>query len=390
MSSNRLKKLNRLLPLVAIGTVADCQSILEPTNRLITKTGIQILNQNQHGLSGLSELNKQLGIKDKMEIGYKVNSKDLGFTYSPILNSSGRLNHASLSISVLVGHDGIDLQNNITNAEGFDQALETSKLIATNQERKVYVKEITESLEATAKSQIEAGNKVLWLEGNWSKGVIGLFASRLVNLFNLPVAIVSKSGSSYTASLRAPDGFDFPKAFEMVKKYLTKGGGHPQAAGFSATEEQIINLRSVLPEAILKTNALFEQSQDNFLPQDWSISELTKEVKNYATKTDSLFLKSEQINQSLLQEIISLDPYSQDFPNPKIITEICLVDFKIFGSNLDHLKINLNGVTITCFYIDPSIKIQKGESIWCKLEVSQNSWNGRTNLELVGNVISNG
>jgi single-stranded-DNA-specific exonuclease len=384
--TTRIKSLNRLLPLVAIGTIADCQSILEPTNRIITKIGLQILNQNNHRLAGIVELNKQLGIDQKMQTGYRISSKDLGFLYSPILNSSGRLNHASLSISVLVGHIGIDLQNN-TSQDDFKLSEQVSKLIKTNQSRKEYVKEITAQLESIASQQIADGNQVLWLEGDWSKGVVGLLASRLVNLFDVPVVVVSKSENEYSASLRSPDGFDFPKAFEQVRKYLTKGGGHPQAAGFSATESQIVNLRLHLPKAILETKAL--DNDNNQINNTTKIEglKLPDSLGNLTSKIDSLFINPEQLNSQLLAEIFSLEPFSQDFPSPKIITQLPLDDYKLFGSENQHLKVFYNQLTITCFNLDKSVGLKKGGLIWCKLEVSQNSWNGKTSLELIGEIV---
>jgi single-stranded DNA-specific DHH superfamily exonuclease len=187
--STRLTNLNRLLPLVAIGTVADCQSIGEPTNRILVKAGLQILNQDKHGVLGLSNLLETTGLNQKIKQGYKLNSQDLGFTLSPILNSSGRISHARLSIATLLNSNA-DYGNYKTklvleNSEYFERpAMDLAvELTQTNQDRKQMVKDILSEVENEAKSQYESGNKVLWLEGDWNKGIIGL----------LPVIVVSKS-----------------------------------------------------------------------------------------------------------------------------------------------------------------------------------------------------
>jgi single-stranded-DNA-specific exonuclease len=188
---SRLSNLNKLLPLVAIGTVADCQSILDQTNRLLVKSGLQILQNKKHGIVGLAELMNQTGLYKKMEAGYKLNSQDLGYTLSPILNSSGRISHARLSISTLIAESGNALI--LENKEFRDLSAEdlAGRLIATNQERKQVVKDILNEVECEAKYQYDSGQKVLWLEGEWSKGIVGLLASRLVNEYNLPVVVVS-------------------------------------------------------------------------------------------------------------------------------------------------------------------------------------------------------
>jgi single-stranded-DNA-specific exonuclease len=190
-----LKKLNRLLPLVAIGTVADCQSILEGTNRLLVRAGLQIMQSNSHKIQGLAELSKITGFDVKVHSGYRFTSQDLGYIFSPILNSSGRVSHARLSIATLLKDSRIPSQCNFVteNKELMGQTNSelASILFQTNQERKLIVKEILGEVELEAARQVSIGSKVIWLEGDWSKGIVGLLASRLVNQYNLPVVVVS-------------------------------------------------------------------------------------------------------------------------------------------------------------------------------------------------------
>ena len=204
--------LNRLLPLVAIGTVADCQSILDTTNRLLVKAGLQIITKNQHRIEGLTELLIQTGLWAKMESGYQIGSQDLGFTLSPILNSSGRLSHAKLSISVLLGQK--------TNAENSEKLVEnTKKLIQTNTDRKQMVKDILEDLEIRAQKQ--KNEPLIWLVGDWSKGIIGLLASRIVNQYNLPVIIIS-SYSLAENSQKIEDFEDLEENSDLAKDEILK------------------------------------------------------------------------------------------------------------------------------------------------------------------------
>ena len=191
----QIKKLNRLLPLVAIGTIADCQSIIEPTNRLLVKAGLSILQNSSHNIIGLNELIDQTGLKAKITQGYELNSMDLGFTLSPILNSSGRISHARLSITTLITNNQLTNQVNLVkeNEPFFNQPAKelAANLIQTNQDRKLMVKDILEEVELEAQKQFDSCAKMLWLEGNWNKGIIGLLASRLVNQYDIPVVVVS-------------------------------------------------------------------------------------------------------------------------------------------------------------------------------------------------------
>ena len=188
-----VKRLNKLLPFVAIGTIADCQSIIEPTNRQLVKAGLKVL-EYQSPFAGLEELMKQTSLRSKMAQNYRLTSQDLAFSLSPILNSSGRISHARLSIAVLLSSNdsnpipfadiSLELENN-------PQQL-ANTLIATNQTRKDMVKEILQEVEKEAKAQVESGQEMIFLVGDWNKGIIGLLASRLVNQYDCPTIVVSR------------------------------------------------------------------------------------------------------------------------------------------------------------------------------------------------------
>jgi single-stranded-DNA-specific exonuclease len=138
----------------------------------------------------------QAGLSKKMQEGYQLTSQDLGFVLSPILNSSGRISHARLSIATLLKDPKIFNSSQLVtkNIEYLQKSgAELAKfLIDTNTERKAMVKDILGEVELEAKNQVESGSKTIWLEGDWNKGIIGLLASRLVNQYNLPVIVVSK------------------------------------------------------------------------------------------------------------------------------------------------------------------------------------------------------
>jgi single-stranded-DNA-specific exonuclease len=194
--SRFVKKLNRLLPLVAIGTIADCQSVLEPTNRLLVKAGIKVIREKTHSIDGLSELLIKTGLQAKMETGYMVTSQDLAYILSPILNSSGRMSHASLSIALLLSRynsdKGIPFSGKIKIADNPEEL--ASKLIETNNARKEDVKKVIIDINNQVSTMIDSGKKMIWVErSDLSKGIIGLIASQLVNKYNLPTIIISKN-----------------------------------------------------------------------------------------------------------------------------------------------------------------------------------------------------
>jgi single-stranded-DNA-specific exonuclease len=187
----KVKKLNRLLPLVAIGTIADCQSIREPHNRLLVRSGLYIIKTNQHDLDGLTALLDGTGLSQKMLQGYSIGSQDIAFTFSPILNSSGRMSHAKLSIALMLAQKDPSVMPYAGEGliEGSSQAL-ADQLIKVNSDRKASVKSWIEIINEEAGKQFESGAKIIWIayEG-LSKGVVGLIASNLQSKFGLPVAV---------------------------------------------------------------------------------------------------------------------------------------------------------------------------------------------------------
>jgi single-stranded-DNA-specific exonuclease len=377
----KLIYLNRLLPLVAIGTVADCQSILEPTNRLLVRAGLKMLNDKSDNIAGLGAMLEFLGFNDKINQGYRLSSQDLGFVLSPILNSSGRLSHAKLSIGVMLGDGG---------QENLDQI---SALVQTNNDRKKMVKDILEDIENQAEEQYIAGNPVLWLEGDWSKGIVGLLASRLVNTYDLPVVVVSveQGHEQASASLRAPEGYHLPNAISDCGELIQKGGGHPGAAGFSADISNLPQIRSAM-SASLQSQLTSEQQEKEIYTPDWvDISSFeSKTINRLQTQKNLIWLKKDQLTSQLLQEILNLDPYGQDFPMPALMVQLGTTDFsfKFLGNDQKHVKFNLpNGLTITAFNIKDDLKstlLKSTDSqFWCTLKVSQNTWRDKTTLELI-------
>ncbi|MEM1312734.1 MAG: DHHA1 domain-containing protein [Patescibacteria group bacterium] len=392
-SNLKISNLNKLLPLVAIGTVADCQSILQSTNRTLVKAGLKMLNISAPITSGLEALLEQLGFPEKLNSGYQLTSQDLAFILSPILNSSGRVSHAKLSIACMLG------ENNQHNQQSIAQ------LIQTNQDRKVMVKEILEEVDNQAKDQVQNGFKVIWLEGDWSKGIVGLLASRLVNRYNLPVVVVAKEEhvDTISASLRAPEGYHIPKALTEMGDLLLKGGGHPGAAGFSAKIHKLIELRPKFEKVMVLQSANLNQNSPVYAPGWVELSlqpgtEFFGEYPHLRYKKNLLWVPEVEIDSTLLNDIFLLDPYGQDFPLPGIVTclKLSQLDYRWLGNDQKHIKgVLQTRVKFVVFNISPKFKdvlmdldsLKTVQNIWLELKVSQNSWNGQTNFELIADKI---
>jgi single-stranded-DNA-specific exonuclease len=371
-------KLNSLLPFVAIGTIADCQSVLDPINRMLVRTGLSILQQKQYPFAGLAALMQLTGLQNKIDQGYKLSSQDLGYILSPILNSSGRISHANLSISVLLESDKIT-------AETLSQ-----ELIDTNTERKKMVKDILFSLEKEVKDQVEANNSIIWLEGSWNKGIIGLLASRFVNQYDMPVIITTEEDGKIVGSSRAPEGYNLPLSFEAGKGLFEKAGGHPGAAGFSFQAKNAIKIKEKVSEALSIQKQQFTRilhAKKTTTTQDTLPEFLQKIVQ----KKHVVRISENDLNQEFLTEWMMLDPFGQDFPFPHFLFQLSSPKLKWLGIEQKHIKFSVGGeeISLTGFNLSQKDKnqiqgyISKENELWVLAKISQNTWNGSTKLELI-------
>lgn len=436
-----IKELNQLLGFVAIGTVADCQSILDETNRLLVKSGVKMIqslatqsNPNQI-LKGLWLLLDQTGLKNQIANGYNLVSSDLGFTLSPILNSSGRLSHASHSIEVMLAG-----RMDSNEAESL-----ISKLIATNNERKLEVSRILSEVESEAKAQFEAGKKLIWVANSgWSKGLIGLLASRLVNRFDLPVVVIElpeelerfkkqdaklkisdsdleKSHNENvdvlesilgeadipelsgfaTASLRAPEGYNLPVAMNEISELFVKFGGHPGAAGFSASIENLSKIEQNLEKSLQnqkqnQTQALmidYSLQNESFKMKNEKIEGLDIKLEKFKYKKNYLWLEEEVLGDlDFWNGLLELEPYGQDFQLPTLVFPFTIEKYETLSQNL-HLKFETNTeiesgkLSLIWFNYAKSgfnlSELESGKQIFVVGRPQQNAWKNKLNWQII-------
>jgi single-stranded-DNA-specific exonuclease len=353
---NRISALNKLLPFVSIGTIADAQSVLEPCNRLLIKAGIKVIN-NSNTYYGLESLIQELGLREKMSSGYQIDSQDMAFLFSPILNASGRISHANISINTLV-QNSLNKKTNLA-----------KDLIQINTDRKNIVKEYTASLDAEVKKQMDSQNKMIWLVGDWNKGVVGLIASRIQNQVNLPVAVISIGQENLSGSFRAPNGYNLPSALEECKDLLIKFGGHPQAAGFTFLQQNLDELK-------IRLDKYFSNSDSFNLVSD----------PNQARK---LNLNVLEINAELLEELLLLDPFGIDFPTPIIcIDQKEVINLQKQEMSLGkHFKLSLNNIDLIFFNLSQEQKDDilnsKNKSLILEFNIGKNYWKGKKSYQLI-------
>lgn len=212
------------LSLVAVGTVADC-AVLSGENRILVHHGLQALAKSTNpGLSALRE-------HCRLEV--PISATDVGWRIGPLLNAAGRVGSAMANIRLLTA-------DNLTDANA-----ELSKIVAENDERKRLTQVLTEQLHAdiAADPTLRDHAGLVFAGEGWHQGVVGIVASRLVESFGRPVAVIAIQDGVGKGSLRSVASVHLGDVLDACRPLLIKGGGHAMAAGLSIDPARIGEFR---------------------------------------------------------------------------------------------------------------------------------------------------
>lgn len=307
-----------LLDLVAIGTVADCQSLLGE-NRIFVKWGLHVLQKTKW--LGLKKLIRQAGL-----VGINLETYHLGFMIAPRLNAAGRIEHANLALELLLTDDEM-------RADDLSQ-----KLNELNKHRQ----NLTEQILSEAREQLgEVGaQKILLAAGDgWPKGVVGLVAGKLTEEFSRPVLILEKSGDQATGSARSIRSFNIVEAIGRSESILVKYGGHPMAAGFTIKSEHI--------EVFHKN--LLEYAEETLTSDDLS------PILEYDTEASI-----QEIGDGLVNTLDKFAPFGLGNPRPRLrINNLIPKNISQIGKEGKHLRMYVSRAA------SPLVEGDRGELLGC-------------------------
>jgi single-stranded-DNA-specific exonuclease len=220
---NSLKE--NILDLAAIGTIADCVSLMGE-NRIIVKEGLKLINNSRR--PGLIELIKISGLENT------INEWNVGWQITPRLNAAGRLEHANTSYELLI-------TKNKEEAKALAQKLN---------EQNISRQKITQEIIESCQKEIEINNseKIIILlspdlrnqSGSWSEGVIGLAAGRITEKYSRPTLVICLSEGKIKGSGRSVENFDITKMLEETKECYERYGGHKMACGFTVKDRTFL------------------------------------------------------------------------------------------------------------------------------------------------------
>jgi len=334
-----------LLDLVAIGTVADCQS-LTFENRILVSFGLKVLEKTRW--VGLRALMQTAAISGKLD------TFTLGFLIAPRINAAGRIKHGNTAFELLVSQD---------KGRASELAKELNQL---NQHRQTLTEQIMS--EARAQIQMLTDKKVLLTYGaDWPKGIVGLVAGKLAEEYHRPVLAVSTTAEGLAVgSARSVASFNIVAALNHAKQHLEKFGGHTQAAGFTLDSKQLQDFHLKLLEYADFVN--------------FALAEPIMEADVQIEPAD--------INWELMGYLEKFAPFGIGNPRPKFLgLGLQVLEFKTVGNSNKHLKMRVkfglhefSAIAFGQAYL--SNQLQINQVIDAIFELNTNEWNGNKQLEL--------
>jgi single-stranded-DNA-specific exonuclease len=268
-------KIENLLDLVALGTVADVAQ-LDRNNRILVSNGLKRIRSevSQAGILALF----QVAARDYR----KANAFDLGFAIGPRLNAAGRLADMTLGIRLLLTDQ---TEQALELAQELDRINRERRVIETGMQAEAFAHLAEDQL---ADKMTSHSSICLW-NPEWHQGVVGIVASRLKERFNRPAIVFAPADSTsgglekeLRGSGRSITGFHLRDALDIVSKrepgLILKFGGHAMAAGLTIRKSDFEKFDGLFQEVAdeLLNDELLERRHihDGSL----SLSEFTPEI----------------------------------------------------------------------------------------------------------------
>ncbi|HPX62017.1 MAG TPA: single-stranded-DNA-specific exonuclease RecJ [Deltaproteobacteria bacterium] len=335
--------LREYLDLVALGTIADVVP-LTGQNRILVHQGLKRLSDS--GRIGVNALKQVAGVQGRVGCG------QVGFRLAPRLNAGGRMESAAPGVELLLHTDPARAQ-----------AI-AADLDAANAERQQTERRILDQ----AVAMLEASGRypdcrtIVLASPDWHQGVVGIVASRLVEMYNRPTILLSvQPDGSVKGSGRSISGFHLLEALTCCRETLGRFGGHRHAAGVG------LNMDTVDVFA-----ARFEEVAAGLLSESDLIPRLQIDAR----------VEPQEVTLALASDMKRLEPFGAGNPEPLLLMEhVQVVSRRVVGEG--HLRLRLSAAGFT---FDGIAFGMAGQQTDGPLDIAffpeLNQWNGSTALQL--------
>jgi single-stranded-DNA-specific exonuclease len=293
-----------LLPLIAIGTVADVVP-LDANNRCLVRAGLEQIHEapTMAGVASLCKVAK----RDHE----KLTTSDIGFGIGPRINAAGRLQSMAAGVECL-----------ITDDPEVAMALANQLQGINDERREIEAEAVIEAAEQVAGTVQSNRFSAVAYHSDWHKGVIGIVAGRVRELVYRPTFVLTSDASGhFTGSGRSIPGFHLRDALDLIAKrapgVLVKYGGHAMAAG-----------ATLAPGSLERFEEAFEAvARELLTPADL----------RQTLETDGSLEVPEMTLETA--ERIRSQVWGQAFPEPTFVDTFRVINARRMGKDEAHLRL---------------------------------------------------
>ena len=332
--------------LAAIGTVGDIVA-LRGENRVLVKNGLRHINNGDR--AGIAALVEEAGLTGKT-----ISAGNLSFNLVPRINAGGRLGLSKKSVAML-----------LTDDEEYAADI-AAELSSDNSERQQIERDILSDIDDMIREDPSiVNNRIIVVCGDgWHKGVIGIVASRIKEVYGKPTIVITLDGDICRASGRSVDGFSLIDAVFSCSDLLIQCGGHPMAVGFGIRRENI--------------EAFIEQINRYTDTHPVPVPSLQLDCK----------LNPAQLSVDLARGLSLLEPYGSGNPTPLFgLYNMTLRDIRELGGG-KHLRLTFSRGESTVYALRFSTTLAEfpyktGDVLDLAVTLDINLYNNSENLSVI-------
>jgi single-stranded-DNA-specific exonuclease len=338
--------LKEYLDIVALGTIGDIAPLIDE-NRIFVKIGLELITEGKRpGIKALKEIS---GID-----GQIIDSFKASFCLIPRINAAGRIASPLDAVALLLTDDMEEARMLAAKLDTYNRRRQAMEKIILN--------DILEKISNT--HDFEKKNALVFASDKWHPGVVGIVASRLVDLFSRPAFVISLKDGIGKGSGRSISDFNIYKGIQQCSSLLLSYGGHNYAAGISIKEDDIAEFTMLLDEIIRESGQFSDLVSKTIIDSECQLKD---------------------INMSFISQMQLLAPFGSRNPEPVLCARNIKVSSPtIVGNN--HLKMCLtsNGMSRNSIWF--SMGHHRSAVAGANLDIvftpQINQWNGTSDIQL--------
>lgn len=338
--------LKEYLDIVALGTIGDIAPLVRE-NRIFAKIGLELVTEGKR--PGIKALKEVSGID-----GQLIDSFKASFCLIPRINAAGRIASPLDAVELLL-------------SENMDEARPLAeKLDLHNRRRQAMERDILSEIlgQLGTNPDLENINSLVFSSDKWHPGVVGIVASRLVDLFSRPTFVISLKNGVGKGSGRSVSDFNIHKGLQQCAPLLLSFGGHYRAAGISIKEDDIDEFAIMLDEIIRNSVQSSEMVAHTVIDAECHLQD---------------------ISLDLIHQMAMLAPFGCENSEPILCARNIKVSSPVVVGN-NHLKMRLTSEGASCNAIWFSMGKYLGAINGANLDVvfspQINYWNGSSDIQL--------